>query len=87
MFNGHDKTQTLFLIHPGSLNSIYVDTTLHSIFKVFIYRIDDRMIMMKASTISIFVELQLLSYFPAHGTVKWRDTDFPKTLSLVLKTM
>ena len=28
-----------------------------------------------------------LSYFPAHGTVKWRDTDFPKTLSLVLKTM
>ena len=29
----------------------------------------------------------LLSYFPAHGTVKWRDTDFPKTHSLVLKTM
>ena len=27
------------------------------------------------------------SYFPAYGTVKWRDTDFPKTLSLVLKTM
>ena len=32
-------------------------------------------------------QLELMSYFPAHGTVKWRDTDFPKTLSLVLKTM
>ena len=31
--------------------------------------------------------LLIESYFPAHGTVKWRDTDFPKTLSLVLKTM
>ena len=30
---------------------------------------------------------EILSYFPAHGTVKWRDTDFPKTLSLILKTM
>ena len=28
-----------------------------------------------------------VSYFPAHGMVKWRDTDFPKTHSLVLKTM
>ena len=31
--------------------------------------------------------LKVQSYSPAHGTVKWRDTDFPKTLSLVLKTM
>ena len=30
---------------------------------------------------------KLMSYFPAHGTVKWRDTDFPKTVTLVLKTM
>ena len=28
-----------------------------------------------------------MSYFPAYGTVKWRDTDFPKPLSLVLRTM
>ena len=28
---------------------------------------------------------QYVSYFPAHGTVNWRDTDFTKAVSLTLK--
>ena len=57
--------------------------------KLFIFKLSADCVGTKECQTCYFAENvhKQLSYFPAHGTVKWRDTDFPKTLSLVLKTM